>query len=75
MAKPKPVSSFTGRWRIVSMSAWDEDYIDEDTTPCAKQVALVDCRENDPGFHLRWQRNRPGDANAPLGGGPTVPFR
>ena len=20
---------FTGRWRIVSMSAWDEDYIDK----------------------------------------------
>src|SRR3954453_3954552 len=29
-AKPKPESPFTGRWRIVSMSAWDEDYIDEE---------------------------------------------
>ena len=29
-AKPKPKSPFTGRWRIVSMSAWDEDYIDEE---------------------------------------------
>ena len=28
--KPKPESAFTGRWRIVSMSAWDEDYIDEE---------------------------------------------
>src|SRR5947199_4699153 len=28
--KPKPESPFTGRWRIVSMSAWDEDYIDEE---------------------------------------------
>ena len=26
-SKPKPESPFTGRWRIVSMSAWDEDYI------------------------------------------------
>jgi hypothetical protein len=31
MAKrAKPKSPFTGRWRIVSMSAWDEDYIDEE---------------------------------------------
>ena len=29
-SKPKPKSPFTGRWRIVSMSAWDEDYIDEE---------------------------------------------
>jgi hypothetical protein len=30
MAKAKPKSSFMGRWRIVSMSAWGEDYIDEE---------------------------------------------
>ena len=29
-AKPKPKSPFTGRWRIVSMSAWDEDYLNEE---------------------------------------------
>ena len=29
-AKPKPESPFTGRWRIVSMSAWDQDFIDEE---------------------------------------------
>ena len=29
-SKPKPDSPFTGRWRITSMSAWDEDYIDEE---------------------------------------------
>lgn len=29
-AKAKPKSPFTGRWCIVSMSAWDEDYIDEE---------------------------------------------
>ncbi len=29
-AKPNPTSPFTGRWRIVSMSAWDEDFIDEE---------------------------------------------
>ena len=29
-SKPKPSSPFTGRWRIVSMSAWEQDYIDEE---------------------------------------------
>ena len=24
------ISPFTGRWRIISMSAWDEDFIDEE---------------------------------------------
>jgi hypothetical protein len=28
--KAKPASTFTGRWRIVSMSTWDEDYINEE---------------------------------------------
>ena len=29
-SKAKPESPFMGRWRIVSMSAWDKDYIDEE---------------------------------------------
>jgi hypothetical protein len=29
-SKPKLPSPFTGRWRIVSMSAWEQDYIDEE---------------------------------------------
>jgi hypothetical protein len=29
-AKPKSKSPFAGRWRIVSMSAWDEDFINEE---------------------------------------------
>jgi hypothetical protein len=29
-SKPKPKSPFAGRWRIVSMSAWDEDYSNEE---------------------------------------------
>jgi hypothetical protein len=28
--KWKPESPFTGRWRIVSMSAWGQDFIDEE---------------------------------------------
>jgi hypothetical protein len=30
MGKKKQESTFTGRWRIVSMSAWDQDFIDEE---------------------------------------------
>ena len=29
-SKPKPPSPFAGRWRIVSMSAWEQDFIDEE---------------------------------------------
>lgn len=29
-ARKKPESPFTGSWRILSMSAWDEEYIDEE---------------------------------------------
>jgi len=29
-SEPKPSSPFTGRWRIVSMSAWEQDFIDEE---------------------------------------------
>ena len=29
-SKPKPKSPFSGRWRIVSMSAWEQDFIDEE---------------------------------------------
>ncbi len=28
--KPKPVSPFHGRWHIVSMTEWDEDYLSEE---------------------------------------------
>lgn len=28
--KSKEANPFLGRWRIISMSAWDEDYIDEE---------------------------------------------
>jgi hypothetical protein len=27
MAKPKPKSQFEGRWKLVSMTEWDEDFI------------------------------------------------
>jgi hypothetical protein len=28
--KPKPRSPFFGRWRIVSMTQWDDDYLNEE---------------------------------------------
>ena len=28
--RSKPVSPFLGRWHIVSMTEWDEDYIHEE---------------------------------------------
>jgi hypothetical protein len=30
MAKKKPPNTITGRWRIVSMSAWEDDFLDEE---------------------------------------------
>ena len=30
MGKGKAKSPFTGRWQIVSMTEWDEDYLDEE---------------------------------------------
>lgn len=32
MAKTKTVSPFEGRWRIVSMSQWEQDFVDEEET-------------------------------------------
>ena len=29
-SKPMPKSPFAGRWRITSMSAWEQDFIDEE---------------------------------------------
>jgi hypothetical protein len=29
-SKPKPMNPFVGRWRIGSMRAWDESFIDEE---------------------------------------------
>jgi hypothetical protein len=29
-SRPKPMNPFVGRWRIGSMSAWDESFIDEE---------------------------------------------
>ena len=30
ISQPKPMNPFIGRWRITSMSDWDQGFIDED---------------------------------------------
>jgi hypothetical protein len=47
MAKPKPKSLFTGSRRIVSMLAWEDDYLDEEVE------AFIEFDENGSGgFHF-----------------------
>lgn len=43
MAKSPPKKPVLGRWRIVSMSTWDEEYIDEEVegTSISKTMAEV----------------------------------
>src|SRR6478672_10804864 len=46
-SKRKPESPFTGRWRITSMSAWDNDYLDEE------EPAYIEFKAKDGGeFHF-----------------------
>lgn len=46
-SKPKPPSPFVGRWRIVSMSAWEQDFIDEE------EEGYVEFGDKDQGqFHF-----------------------
>ncbi|HVK08560.1 MAG TPA: hypothetical protein VM597_07260 [Gemmataceae bacterium] len=46
-SKPRPKSPFTGRWGIVSMSAWDDDYLHEE------EPAYIEFREKGAGeFHF-----------------------
>ena len=43
MAKATPKSPFTGRWRITSMSAWEDDFLDEEVE------AFIDFNEEGTG--------------------------
>ena len=46
-SKSKPPSPFTGRWRIVSMSAWEQDFVDEE------EEGYIEFDEKDGGeFHF-----------------------
>lgn len=33
-SKPKLLTPFVGHWRIVSMSAWEQDFVDEEEEGC-----------------------------------------
>jgi hypothetical protein len=47
MAKTKQESPFTGRWRILSMSAWEDDFLDEEVE------AYIEFNDRDWGdFHF-----------------------
>jgi len=47
MKKSKPKSPFTDRWRIVSMSAWDQDFVD------AEEEGYIEFDQKDSGqFHF-----------------------
>jgi hypothetical protein len=46
-SKPKPMYPFSGRWQIVSMSAWEQDFIDEE------EEGYFEFGDNDQGeFHF-----------------------
>lgn len=47
MSKKKTDNPFTGRWRIVSMPGWDEDYLDEEV------LAFIEFEDKEVGrFHF-----------------------
>jgi hypothetical protein len=46
MAKSKPKSSVVGRWHIVSMSAWDNEYLNEEVQ------AFIEIVEKGGSFHF-----------------------
>ena len=51
MAKAIPISRLTGRWRITSMSAWEDDYLDEEVE------AYIEFNEEGCGsFHFGYVR-------------------
>ena len=71
--KLKSQDPFTGRWRMVSMSAWDQDYIDEEEEGFFEfdekggefhfgyVHGHMDCkpatREGEPGIEWTWDGN------------------
>lgn len=71
--KRKPESPFTGRWRIVSTSAWESDYLDEEEPAYIEFTArggefhfgyvhgVMDCRpttrDGQPAIEWTWDGN------------------
>ena len=68
-ARPKPKSPFTGRWRIVSMSAWEDEYLDEEVQ------AFFEFEETGRGsFHFGYIRGLMDCRTTSRGGKPAVEF-
>ena len=69
MAKTKAEAPFTGSWRIVSMSAWDNEYLDEEVE------AYIEFDERGNGsFQFGYVQGRIDYRTANRNGKPTVEF-
>jgi hypothetical protein len=67
--KSKPPNPFTGRWRIVSMSAWDNDYLDEEVE------AFMEFDENGSGsFQFGYVQGMIDHRLTSRGGEPAIDF-
>ena len=67
--EPKPKSPFTGRWRIVSMSAWEDEYLDEEVQ------AFFEFEETGRGsFQFGYIRGSMDCRTTSRGGEPAVEF-
>jgi len=68
-AKPKPESPLDGRWRIVSMSAWEDEYLDEEVQ------AFLEFEETGRGsFQFGYIRGLMDCRTTSRGGEPAVEF-
>src|SRR5712691_6096700 len=67
--KSKPANPITGRWRIVSMSAWEDEYLDEDVQ------AFIEFEENGRGsFQFGYMQGLLDHRLINRGGEPAVEF-
>lgn len=66
-SKPKPSSPFTGRWRIVSMSAWEQDFIDEE-----EEGYIEFGKDNQGEFHFGYVHGQMDCRLTTRGGEPAV---
>lgn len=67
--KPKPPNHFTGRWRIVSMSAWESDYLD------AEVEAFIEFEEPSRGsFQFGYVQGLIDHHTTSRGGEPAIEF-
>ena len=69
MAKRKRKSPFTGRWKIVSMTEWDEDYLNEEVE------AFIEFGANDLGsFQFGYVQGEMDYCTTERDGKPAVEF-